>query len=159
METQVLLEAIEQLPDEGKQELYDFLEVLIHKYIPEYAEIAYPDDRVEELAPEVEEYYKRELDKRLERVEEDPHPGYSMQDIVSELESETVSKLQRENNTAVLSARESRLLKKINRTAPNLIQKQYDVLMEKKREENLSEIEYENLIELTSFMESLQTER
>ncbi|MCP5500319.1 MAG: DUF2281 domain-containing protein [Leptospiraceae bacterium] len=86
METQVLLEAIEQLPDEGKQELYDFLEVLIHKYIPEYAEIAYPDDRVEELAPEVEEYYKRELDKRLERVEEDPHPGYTGKEVIERLE-------------------------------------------------------------------------
>lgn len=82
-----------------------------------------------------------------------------MQDIVSELESEPGMKLQRENDTAVLSERESRLLKKINRTAPELIQKQYDVLMGKKRDENLSEIEYENLIELTSFMESLQAER
>lgn len=94
MVTQVLSEVMERLPKEGKQELEDFLEVLIHKYIPEYAEVAFPSDREEKLSPEIEESYKRELDKRLQRIEEEPHPGYSMGDIVNELEVELGRKIQ-----------------------------------------------------------------
>ena len=94
MEIRILLEAIEKLPEEGKQELEHFIEILIHKYIPEYAKVVWPTDREDELTPEVQENYQLELDRRLERMEKDPHPGYTGKEVIKRLEERIGRKLQ-----------------------------------------------------------------
>lgn len=40
-----------------------------------------------ELPPEIDKAYKAEIDRRLEEMEKNPHPGYTMKEVVQRLET------------------------------------------------------------------------
>ncbi len=73
-----------------------------------------------------------------------------MQEIIS---------LRRKKLPSVLSQNETELLKKINTVAPSVIQKRYNSIIGKKNQEALSELDYQELIELTTYMENLNNKR
>ncbi|MEM7184938.1 MAG: hypothetical protein AAF518_28855 [Spirochaetota bacterium] len=94
MQSQVVLTVMEKLPVEAKEKLEDFLEILVHRYIPEYAEELFPEVRSDDPSPDIQAEYEKELDKRLERSQKDPHPGFTLEEIVEEMEEELGRKLQ-----------------------------------------------------------------
>jgi hypothetical protein len=59
----------------------------------------------------------------------------------------------------VLSQDETELLRKINHTAPIEIQKRYDILIKKRKNESLNDPEYQELLELTSYFENQNIRR
>lgn len=60
---------------------------------------------------------------------------------------------------SVLSQSETILLQKINTGLPNHIQKRYDALAKKRRQETLNQSEHEELLALTDYLEQYQAER
>jgi hypothetical protein len=58
-----------------------------------------------------------------------------------------------------LSQQESELLLKINQDLPRELEQQYQVLMEKRHQETLTELEYQQLLELTEQVEKYQAQR
>ena len=58
-----------------------------------------------------------------------------------------------------LSQQESELLLKINQNLPRELEQQYQVLMEKRHQETLTELEYQQLLELTEQVEKYQSQR
>jgi len=48
----------------------------------------------EEISPEIENAFKKELDIRDARIKNNPHPGFSMEDVANELEVELGRKIQ-----------------------------------------------------------------
>jgi len=67
--------------------------------------------------------------------------------------------LRRKKLPTVLTHNETELLKKINASAPSVIQKRYNFLVKKKTNEIIDEDEYQELLELTSYMENLGIKR
>lgn len=67
--------------------------------------------------------------------------------------------LRRQKLPTVLSQVETELLQKINAVLPPTIQKRYDFLLKKRREETLGESEYQELLELTSYTENHTNQR
>jgi len=67
--------------------------------------------------------------------------------------------LRRQRLSTVLTQTESDLLKKINTSAPAEIQKRFDNLLGKRDNETLSDNEYEELLELTRYTETLNVQR
>lgn len=59
----------------------------------------------------------------------------------------------------VLSQIETELLRKINHAAPPEIQKRYNHLIKKRKNESLNEPEHQELIELTAYMENQNVQR
>ncbi len=59
----------------------------------------------------------------------------------------------------VLSKIESDLLRKINHAAPTEIQKRYDFLIKKRKNESLKVTELQELLELTSYFENQNVQR
>jgi hypothetical protein len=47
-----------------------------------------------ELSPEIDKAYKAEIDRRLAEMKRIPHPGFTMKDVVNELEVELGRKIQ-----------------------------------------------------------------
>ncbi len=47
-----------------------------------------------ELSPEIDKAYKAEIDRRLEEMKTNPHPGFTMKDVMNELEVELGRKIQ-----------------------------------------------------------------
>ena len=70
-----------------------------------------------------------------------------------------VINLRKQKLPTVLSRTETQLLKKINITAPNEIQKRYNFLYSKRKKETLTDDNYQELLELTTYMESLNVKR
>ena len=58
-----------------------------------------------------------------------------------------------------LSKQESDLLLKINQDLPRELEQQYQILMEKRHQETLTELEYQQLLELTDQVEKYQAQR
>jgi hypothetical protein len=58
-----------------------------------------------------------------------------------------------------LSENETNLLQKINKGAPSVFQKRYNYLKKKRNDESLTDKEYQELLDLTKYMETLQVER
>ena len=48
----------------------------------------------EELSPDIDQAYKAEIDRRLEEMEKNPGKGFTMQDVLNELEGELGRKIQ-----------------------------------------------------------------
>jgi len=67
--------------------------------------------------------------------------------------------LRRKKLPSVLSQNETELLKKINTGAPSVIQKRYNFLVKKRNNETLTDEEYQELLELTTYMENLGVKR
>lgn len=67
--------------------------------------------------------------------------------------------LRRKKLPSVLTQNETELLKKINSGAPTVIQKRYDFLIKKRSNETLKDEEYQELLELTAYMENLGVKR
>jgi len=67
--------------------------------------------------------------------------------------------LRRKKMPTVLSQNETELLQKINTVAPLSIQKRYNFLIKKRKEEILDDIQYQELLELTAYMENLGVKR
>ncbi len=67
--------------------------------------------------------------------------------------------LRRKKLPSVLTQNETELLKKINSAAPAVIQKRYDFLVKKRKNETLNDEEYQELLELTAYMENLGVKR
>jgi hypothetical protein len=59
----------------------------------------------------------------------------------------------------VLGQSETELLQKINKGLPSSIQKRYDFLVKKRKEETLNQVEFEELLELTSYTENFNAQR
>ena len=59
----------------------------------------------------------------------------------------------------VLNGKETKLLQAINRGVPTEIKERYDVLIGKKEKEDLTEDDYQELIELTAYMENHNVQR
>jgi predicted transcriptional regulator len=80
---------------------------------------------------------------------------------ISELEDvmQKILGLRKEKLPTVLSEIETDLLKKINIGVPAIIQKRYDKLLKSKQKETLSDIEYEELIEISSYIENHDNQR
>lgn len=47
-----------------------------------------------ELSPEIDKAYKAEIDRRLDEMKKNPHPGFTMKEVVDELEVELGKKIQ-----------------------------------------------------------------
>ena len=67
--------------------------------------------------------------------------------------------LRRKKLPTVLTQHETELLRKINAGAPAVIQKHYNFLVKKRNNETLSDDEYQELLELTAYMENLGVKR
>jgi hypothetical protein len=67
--------------------------------------------------------------------------------------------LRRKKLPSVLTQNETELLKKINSGAPAVIQKRYDFLVKKRKNETINDEEYQELLELTAYMENLGVKR
>ncbi len=67
--------------------------------------------------------------------------------------------LRRKKLPSVLTQNETELLKKINTGAPSVIQKRYNFLVKKRNNETLTDEEYQELLELTAYMENLGVKR
>ena len=67
--------------------------------------------------------------------------------------------LRKQKLSTVLSNTETKLFRKINIVPPKEIQKRYNHLLTKRKKETLTEIEYEELLELTTYMENLNVQR
>jgi len=67
--------------------------------------------------------------------------------------------LRRKKLPSVLTQHETELLRKINAGAPAVIQKHYNFLVKKRNNETLSDDEYQELLELTAYMENLGVKR
>ncbi len=67
--------------------------------------------------------------------------------------------LRRKKLPSVLTQNETELLKKINSGAPTVIQKRYDFLVKKRKNAILNDEEYQELLELTAYMENLGVKR
>jgi hypothetical protein len=67
--------------------------------------------------------------------------------------------LRRKKLPTVLTQNETELLKKINTGAPSVIQKRNNFLVKKRNKETLNEEEYQELLELTAYMENLGVKR
>ncbi len=67
--------------------------------------------------------------------------------------------LRRKKLPSVLTHNETELLKKINSGAPTVIQKRYDFLVKKRKNETINDEEYQELLELTAYMENLGVKR
>jgi hypothetical protein len=80
---------------------------------------------------------------------------------INELEAvmQQIIGIRKQKMPNVLSETETDLLKKINIGIPNVIQKRYDKLLKNKAKETLSEIEYNELLELTSYIENHDNQR
>lgn len=80
---------------------------------------------------------------------------------ISELEDvmQKILGLRKDKLPTVLSETETELLKKINVGTSPTIQKRYDKLLKIKQKEALSEAEYDELLELTSYIESHDNQR
>jgi hypothetical protein len=63
-------------------------------FVPGIQKIILIIQEVEEIQPETEFVWKEELDKRLERMEKNPHPGFTMEDVALELEETLGRKIQ-----------------------------------------------------------------
>jgi len=70
-----------------------------------------------------------------------------------------ILRLRRQKLTTVLSETETDLLRKINAELPAVIQKRYNFLLKKRKSENISMQEYEELLELTAFQEAHTNKR
>jgi hypothetical protein len=71
----------------------------------------------------------------------------------------TVLTLQAQRKAPVLAEDEAELLLKINRGIPPELQQRYAVLIEKRRNEELTAEEYDELLRLTDSVETLETQR
>ncbi len=85
---------------------------------------------------------------------------------ISELETKDLEKfiqkighLIARRKVAYLPERESQLLLKINRAIPATLQKRYEYLLAKNREETITPIEHEELIKVIEKMETKNAER
>lgn len=67
--------------------------------------------------------------------------------------------LRRQKLPSVLTEMESDLLKKINMSIPTEIQKRYDLLIDKRDGRKLTDVEYNELIELTNYTEQHTVQR
>ncbi len=67
--------------------------------------------------------------------------------------------LRREKMSSVLSNVESELLQKINLKIPFVIQKRYNFLQKRRNKEILNEKEYQELLELTVYIENFNVQR
>ncbi|MBE7413255.1 MAG: addiction module protein [Leptospiraceae bacterium] len=47
-----------------------------------------------ELSPEIEKAYKAEIDRRLDEMKRNPHPGFTMKEVAQELTVELGRKIQ-----------------------------------------------------------------
>ena len=70
-----------------------------------------------------------------------------------------VINLRRKKLPSVLSQQETELLKKINISVPKTVQKRYNSLINKKNLETINQSEYQELLELTSYMENFNVKR
>ncbi|MBK8399297.1 MAG: hypothetical protein IPL26_29155 [Leptospiraceae bacterium] len=52
------------------------------------------EEQEEKITPELEEAFKAELDNRSLRIKNNPHPGFTMEDVANELEVELGRKIQ-----------------------------------------------------------------
>ncbi len=67
--------------------------------------------------------------------------------------------LRRQKLPTVLSQSETEVLQKINAGLPPSIQKRYNFLLKKRKEETLHQTEYEELLELTAYTEHHNAQR
>ncbi len=67
--------------------------------------------------------------------------------------------LKQRKNPSILSRKESDLLKAINVGLPKELQNRYNVLVKKRHNETLTDIEYEELLTLTEQVEKLDNQR
>ena len=72
---------------------------------------------------------------------------------------EQILQFKAQKNAPNLSKQESDLLLKINQNLPIILQKKYEILIKKRHQENLTESEYEKLVELTDQVEKYQAKR
>ena len=91
-------------------------------------------------------------DELLKAVEQLSQP--ELEQFVSE-----VITLQARRRASVLPRTESELLMKINEGLAEEVYERYDALIEKRREGNLTEVEYKELLELTDVTERENVER
>ncbi len=88
---------------------------------------------------------------------------YQSLSILNVIELEQVMQevlvLRRKKLPTVLTQHETELLRKINAGAPAVIQKHYNFLVKKRNNETLSDDEYQELLELTAYMENLGVKR
>lgn len=86
----------------------------------------------------------------------------SLQDLtVAELDNimAQILAIRKQKLPSVLSQNETILLQKINAGLPTHIQKRYDSLAKKRKQETLTTTEHEELLELTDYTEQHQAER
>lgn len=76
-----------------------------------------------------------------------------------DLVMQEILSIRRKKLPSVLTNSETELLKRINTSAPPVIQKRYNALVKKRKNETIGEEELLELIELTSYMEALGVKR
>ena len=70
-----------------------------------------------------------------------------------------INNLRKQKLSTVLSQAETKLFRKINIVPPKEIQKRFNHLLFKRKNETLTDIEYQELLELTTYMENLKVQR
>ena len=80
---------------------------------------------------------------------------------VIELEQvmQEVINLRRKKLPTVLTQNETELLRMINTGAPSVIQKRYNFLVKKRNNQTLNDVEFQELLELTAYMENMGVKR
>lgn len=72
---------------------------------------------------------------------------------------EEILQFKAKKNAPNLSKQESELLLKINQNLPRELEQEYQILIEKRHQETLTEFEYDQLLELTDQVEKYQAQR
>ena len=88
------IETILDVNDYGEFSLYFPRQVKPGRY---KVLVVVEDEILEEdsvLPPKIDVAYKTEIDRRLEEMEKNPHPGFIMKDVLDELEEEFGRKIQ-----------------------------------------------------------------
>lgn len=83
--------------------------------------------------------------------------GLTVKEI--DLVLQNLIKIRRQKLPSVLSEKESELIKKINRQLPEEIRSRYNILLNKKESQSLSDQEYAELLELTRYAEQFDVDR
>lgn len=83
--------------------------------------------------------------------------GLTVKEI--DLVLQNLIKIRRQKLPSVLSEKESELIKKINRQLPEEIRSRYNILLNRKESQSLSDQEYAELLELTRYAEQFDVDR
>ena len=88
------IETIAEIQNDGQVYLKLLKNVTFLPGIQKIILIIQEEDEEQKISPELEKAFKEELDIRAARIKNNPHPGFSMEDVANELEVELGRKIQ-----------------------------------------------------------------